>query len=133
MKSLKIYLGIVSVLLVCAIGLGVYVWYIVQSVDKQLGSPTEQMLPVSGQGSDVSHQDAQLEITEPIIVNTSDLSSTQQKVLETVGYSQDTFTITPEMVACAKDALGSERLADIMGGATPSAIESIKLVPCLKS
>jgi len=45
MKSIKIYLIVVTVLLVIAIGLGVYVWYLIQNVGSQI--PTELPAPTA--------------------------------------------------------------------------------------
>jgi len=46
MKSLRIYLGVVALLLIVALGFGVYVWYVVQSLHTSLEEPesTERII-----------------------------------------------------------------------------------------
>lgn len=54
----------------------------------------------------------------------------QRAMLQRFGINPDTITITQEMVLCAEQALGKERISDIMAGATPSVFESMKLLGC---
>ncbi len=42
MKSIKVYLSVVTGLLVTAIGLGVYVWYTVQELNKSISNATQE-------------------------------------------------------------------------------------------
>jgi flagellar basal body-associated protein FliL len=133
MKSIKIYLVIVSVLLVLAVGIGVYVWYTLQKLDTQVeGIQLEQQQKKSTAPTDVSSGSVQT-VTKPITVQTNTLTETQQKILKGFGYTQSTLTITPAMVTCAEEAVGKARLAEIMDGATPSTFESMKLLPCFKA
>ncbi len=133
MKGIKIYLAIVTVLLIIAIGLGVYVWFTLQTLDttspKEVGSVSEK--------SETTQTNTQKEatsptISEPITITKEALSPTQQKLLETLGFDADSFTVTPAMIACAEDAVGKERFAQIIAGDSPSAFESLKLLPCFK-
>ena len=126
MKSLKIYLIIVSVLLVIALGFGVYVWYMMQGFWN-----TSDTVLQKQDGSQKS-SGTQPTLTEPITIKASDVPVAQRRMLETLGYTQDTFTITPAMVTCAEDALGRPRLAEIFGGSAPTPLESLKLLPCFK-
>lgn len=59
------------------------------------------------------------------------INDSQQKVLETVGVEIDTFVITPAMQVCAAEKLGAERIAKIVSGDAPTALETARLVPCL--
>lgn len=59
------------------------------------------------------------------------LSTAQQSVLETVGVDTDTFVITPEMQRCAEEKIGQTRVAEIVAGDAPSALETAKLLTCL--
>jgi cytoskeletal protein RodZ len=71
-------------------------------------------------------------LAEPITVSVSDLPPTQRAVLETLGMDQASFTITPEMVTCAIEGVGTERVALIQKGDAPSIAEALTLVACMK-
>ncbi len=132
MKGIKIYLAVVTVLLVVAIGLGVYVWFTLQTLDT--ASPSE-INPASGESATQTNTQKEATsptISEPITITKEALSPTQQKLLETLGFDADSFTVTPAMIACAEDAVGKERFAQIIAGDSPSAFESLKLLPCFK-
>ncbi len=139
MKAIKIYLGIVTFLLVVAIGLGVYVWYVVQNLNTQVVStPTSEITPIQdgkkGDTETVGNTDTSIEsVQQPLIIKTADLPASQQKMLDTFGINGETFTITPTMLSCAEKAVGMTRLTEIQKGSAPTAMESIKLLPCLKS
>lgn len=60
------------------------------------------------------------------------LSEKQKAVVETVGIDTKNFVITKDMVACAIEKLGEGRVSELMNGGAPSALETAKLVPCLK-
>lgn len=125
-RLIKVYLTIVTVLLVIGISLGVYVWYMLQEIN----SAAEGVETPGRPASESAAPGIQLEA--PIVVDTAKLPESQRKVLETVGLGDETFTITQGMVTCAEDALGSARVEEILGGAAPSPIESLKLLPCVK-
>lgn len=157
MKSLKTYLIVVSLLLVVAIFSGVYVWYRVQQTHVQIEKigAKEVILPQSNEDQksnqngeqttssgqkgvpEVQSEPAQTEstpeVTKPIVVDTAKLPDSQQKILKTFGYDEGTLTITPAMISCAEEAVGKDRLGEIMGGSSPSALESIKILPCFKA
>lgn len=139
MKTLKIYLIVVSVLLVVAIGLGIYVWYIVQNLNTPVGNVSQQETSLPQNKKSTTTQTGAISenlepvIKEPLVIKKSDLPESQQKMLETIGISGETFTITPTMLSCAEKAVGAERLTEIQKGSAPSTMESIKLLPCLKS
>lgn len=71
-------------------------------------------------------------VEKPIVVPLSSLSESQKAMLEKVGVTGSTLTITPKMAECAYATLGKERMDELVKGATPSAIEAIRLSPCLK-
>ncbi len=138
MKYIKIYLGIVSVLLCVAIGFGVYIWYTIQNLTTQVPVPAHEQTQTSPQKEERTtpvvakpvEETSQSAPDAPIILEASKLTPAQQEMLKTFGYSQDSFTITTEMTKCAADALGEVRLAEIMDGSAPSPLESLRLVPC---
>ena len=123
MKAIKIYLVVVTVLLVFAIGLGIYVWYKIQTFNA--------VTPAPG-ASQTVQENAQTTTSAPapITVWADSLTETQKKMLETFGYTQDTFTITPAMIQCAEESVGKTRLDEIVGGGAPTPFESMKLLPC---
>jgi cytoskeletal protein RodZ len=159
MKSLKTYLIVVSFLLLGAVALLIYVWYRVQETQIQLKTidTTEATRPKGTTDSiepQINNTDAPLdqgmpptaqiptptptveptpEVTKPIVVDTNTLSDSQQKILKTFGYDEGTLTITPAMISCAEEAVGKERLAEILDGGSPSTMESIKILPCFKA
>lgn len=159
MRAIKIYLVVVSVLLIFAIGAGVYVWYLVQKLNTTTGgamqsvetgtstvaiprestyeSPAQQEVP-STTPTLISTSTPSTSIdsdvpTEPIVVDIESMSPSQKKILESLGYTSGSLTITPAMIACAEDAIGKDRLDEIINGSTPTPLESLKLLPCFKS
>lgn len=124
MKAVKIYLVVVTLLLIGAIGLGVYAWYKIQQLSA--------VAPVISETETSGAEAPNASTPEPITVSSDSLSPTQQKMLETFGYTEDTFTITPTMIVCAESAVGKTRLDEIVGGSAPSPFESVKLLPCFK-
>jgi flagellar basal body-associated protein FliL len=135
MKAIKIYLVIVTVLLIGAIGLGVYVWYMIQQVPTGTGNSTTANTTSQADtaaGEETTTAPSSTEVVEPVVIQASELTETQQKMLETMGYTQESFTITPAMITCAENAVGKTRLDEIMNGAAPGPLESVKLLPCFK-
>lgn len=143
MKVIKICLAIIVVLLVLGIGFGVYVWYTIQNI------PTVADIPVLQESSQVTSDESTTKVTvpreekpettvtktesaPPTVIETETLSETQQTMLKSMGYTKDTVTITKEMITCAEDAVGAARLKEIMDGAAPGPMESLKLLPCFK-
>lgn len=156
MKSIKTYLIVVSLLLAFAIACGVYVWYTVQQTQtriEQIGEKEPVPIEVKDDGAEAQNVSGATsttqgdvsvsptagtqvapvsEVVKPIVVDTNTLSDSQQKILESFGYS-GSLTITPAMIACAEEAVGKERLQQIMDGNSPSPLESLKLLPCFKA
>lgn len=131
MKGIKIFLGVVTFLLIIAIGFSVYVWYTLQSLQTVAPMPTpEGTTPI--EQSEPTAGEANPSAPAPIVIEKSDMSASQQKALETLGFTQDSFTITPTMITCAESAVGKTRLDEITAGAAPTPLESVKLLPCFK-
>ena len=70
---------------------------------------------------------------EGIPLSSMSLKTEQKAVLEKIGIDTESFVITKAMVGCAEGKIGTARLAEIMKGASPSAVEIAKLSPCLKA
>jgi hypothetical protein len=135
MKLIKIYLAVVTVLLIIGLGFGVYAWYTIQTLSSKAGVPVDGVprASIPEKVSSESPQNAEsTTITEPVIIQTADLSESQKKLLEAFGFGGSTFTITPDMVRCAENAVGKVRLEEILGGSAPSPLESITLFSCFK-
>lgn len=146
-----------SVLLVFAISFGVYVWYKVQQThvqiekigakeimlpktaeDKKQDQGKDQTAPVEQTGAPTSETpptstEVTPEVVKPIVVETATLPDSQKKILKAFGYDEGTLTITPAMISCAENAVGKDRLGEILDGSSPSALESIKILPCFKA
>ncbi len=67
-----------------------------------------------------------------VTIQAASLSDGQKKLLNALGIDADEITVTPEMIACAEAGLGQARVDEIMGGATPSFTEGLKLATCYK-
>ncbi len=140
MKTIKIFLAVVIVLLVIAILLGVYVWYSVQKLNTEtqgFKDAQEELLDSSNQqGAKIEDitivPDSEMPANEEVIeIHTADLTESQQKTLQAFGLDGDSFMITEGMISCAKDAVGAERYEAILNGAAPSPLESTKMFPCM--
>lgn len=107
--SIKTYLIIVSVMLITALGFGVYVWYLFQTVKVE----TVQTEP-----------EKKIE-SEKISGNTDNPG-------ESVTVEEGQLTVTPEVIRCIEDALGKERFDEIVAGSAPGPLESMELLACLK-
>jgi hypothetical protein len=154
MKLIKICIGILIVLLLGGIGAGIYVWYTVQQINSQVGDTVRNVpdKPTATENNVVEtdlkapaqkavettptpqEKEVQKDTTPaPIVIQKSDLSESNKKIVETIGVTGDTITITPAMIQCAQDAVGETRIAEIIGGSAPSPLESMKLLPCTKA
>ncbi len=69
--------------------------------------------------------------SKPVTIPVTALTDGQKALLGKLGIDPTTFVVTPGMVTCAEDALGSTRVAEIIAGGTPSALETLRLSPCL--
>lgn len=67
----------------------------------------------------------------PVPLKSVPLSAAQQQTLEFVGVDVETFVITSAMQACASTKLEADRIAEITAGDAPSAVEVLRLTPCL--
>jgi micrococcal nuclease len=85
------------------------------------------------QGGAASATDIIPAVPVPIEIDTTSLPAGQQQVLETLGVDESLVTISPQVITCAKEAIGSDRVDAITGGDTPSFIEGIKLANCYRA
>lgn len=143
MKALKIYLAVVTVLLIIALGFGVYVWMTIQKLQNvsvsEIAEPTTIETVQDAQGKSSEEKSESVPTTpptekpqEPVNIEVNKLSDTQQEILKTFGVKSDTLTITPTMITCAEEKLGAPRVAEITNGAAPSPFEAVSLAGCFK-
>lgn len=67
---------------------------------------------------------------EGVTLDASAMSDGLRTLLKSLGIDADSITLTPKMVACAEEKLGSERIIAIQNGDTPSAVEGSRLMVC---
>lgn len=127
---------IIAGALVCiAVGIGVYVWYTLQQLQRDISGEEEN---VSMHVEEYEHTE-ETAVTgsdsepEPITVSDDSLTPAQQAILKGFGYTQGTFTITESMITCAESSVGELRLNEIIEGSAPSPLEALKLLPCFKA
>jgi micrococcal nuclease len=72
------------------------------------------------------------EHADETVIESSQLTAGQQRLLKVLGINTDTFVVTADMIACAKKAVGSNRLAEITAGTAPSIAEGLKLISCYR-
>ncbi len=114
MKALKIFLITSFVLLIGATLVVGYVW-----VKLQAPTSTSTKTPSPA----VS--------TEGIKIDTSKVTEEQKELAKKVGVDLNEVVITEEMISCAQEKLGTERIQEITGGDNPTTLESISLLGCL--
>lgn len=131
MKFLKWYLAIVTALLVLALGIGVYVWYMLQSLERDITTEGAESAPKEEMTTDEEAIGTTREET-PITIDAASLTPTQRQILESFGYQGGALTITKAMITCAEQAVGEVRLGQIVNGSAPSPLEALKLIPCFK-
>ena len=144
MKHIKIYIAVMSVMLLLALGSGVYVWYTVQTVNRDLDNVYQALEEKTAESAPPLSETNSITPTEPvdavspttteenIEIDVNNLNPEQQAILKTFGFGGETIVITPTMVTCAEAAVGTTRFAEILNGNAPSPLESMRLLPCVK-
>ncbi len=61
------------------------------------------------------------------------IEEAQQRALEVAGIDTETFVISKEMILCAEEKLGTEKIAAFVAGETPGVLDITKMIPCLGS
>lgn len=134
-----VLLGVVLLLVVIA-----YLYIQTLLLDKEGNSVPEQSVPIITKTAEEETENASTSKTEtggkatprydgaePIALRTIPLSDSQKSLLASAGIDYETFIITPEMISCAKERLGSVRFSEIVSGSAPSGIEMLSLLRCL--
>jgi flagellar basal body-associated protein FliL len=135
MKSVKIYLIVVFVLLLLALASGIAVWYLYQNLD----GAQPNIVPTT---LDTENTDTETPVTPlerepvttdaPITLTADSLGEKQREVLTSFGLEGAKVTLTPEKINCAKDVLGQTRFDEVVNGAAPTPLEAVGLLGCLK-
>ena len=129
MKKFLIISG--SLLAIALLATVVVFWYI--SMQLKQGQSSVTAAPTSAATTTNTAEAVANDTLAPAAIPLKDvpLTDAQRDVIETVGVDVETFVITPAMQACVMEKLGEERTAEIAAGGTPTALETVKLVPCL--
>tara|TARA_B100000745_G_scaffold299771_1_gene251435 strand:+ start:1873 stop:2307 length:435 start_codon:yes stop_codon:yes gene_type:complete len=144
MTSLKIFIIVGVAFLLGAAGTAGFVWYLVQdtlapdstSILKDLTDSEAENVPAAETDIQPAQETQSGSIAETvpeegIPLPTESLTDGQKAVAEAVGVDVDTFVITPQMVGCIEQKLGTTRTQAIMDGDTPSVIEVARIAGCL--
>jgi hypothetical protein len=132
LRSLSFFIG--------AIALTIALFFFVNSQLRSGDLPTkdtvsdvvQEVATVTKEKSDVAKAEAINKVPEDgILLSSIPLTESQKKALSSAGIDTETFKLTPEMIACGAEKLGSERVNAIISGSTPSLLEVTKLTPCL--
>lgn len=131
MRLLKITVVSIAILFIGGILGVVYVWKELALENAVITIP-EQNAASSTTVAPATATTSSAVFTKPITISTEDLPPAQKKVLQTLGIGSKEVTITPGMVSCAVDTLGSSRALEIKNGAVPTLTEGLTLLGCLK-
>jgi uncharacterized iron-regulated membrane protein len=97
---------------------------------EEIDSSVER-IPAQEENTSASPQQPSTAEEEPaVMIEVEELPEAQQKTLNAFGFEGETITISDTQMQCAEAAVGKERLAEIVSGATPGPIEAAKLFGC---
>lgn len=106
----------------------------VQTEETAVEESNEQEIVVEPEESqNQSEEPAITEIqpeAEVITVDTDVLSDEQQDLLQTFGIDTDAIEVTADMIVCAEEKIGKERLDAITAGDLPTFFEGLSLASC---
>ncbi len=124
----KKFIVVGLLLLILAIVMTIYVWLKVQNMqvkDVYIEYTEKQISQLSDKSSNFKIPE------EGIYLNANRFTQEQIKLATKVGIDLDKIVITPLMIECFEEKLGTEKLRNIVKGETPSVQESITLLTCL--
>ncbi len=140
--SLTLFVAIAIVLLLLSLGAVVYVWNLVQG---QSGSYQYEQIPALDPHEGFKNDNkAKPSSSTPQVVSTSSVEDkisesatvlTEEQIAQAVelGIDVSTIDISEEVVVCATEAVGIDRIEAFKSGETPTFFESIALLACLKN
>jgi hypothetical protein len=137
-----ILLGIL--VMVLALGIVVFVWaqlqgyFIAQTAKQPIATTTQE---TSDEEPSVTAETQAitpapdtreaLASQEGLPVRDLPLTEGQEALATSLGLNTEQMVLSPEVVACAEDSLGSERYQALLAGETPGPLEAAKLLVCL--
>lgn len=133
MNSRQVLFGILLVLVV-AVGYGVVRFSAApsESTIENTANGTPATMVQASTTTNVVATGTASTTTKGTVVQPSNLTDGQRKMLSVMGIDPNHIVLTPAMIACANTSLGSARIKELEGGATPSFTEGIKLAACYK-
>ena len=96
---------------------------------RELGASTTKAA-----GESVKEKVESTKITIPdkgIPLSSLTLTADQEALLEKIGINTQTFVITKQMLSCATEKMGEDRVIAITTGTSPTLFEVTRLLPCL--
>jgi hypothetical protein len=135
---MKSYVLISVVLLGLALFVTVVIFVWIQSLANNQNKPNEsQVSPEPTDSSSSILQTATVSIPElpalGVALDTLPVPTSTTELLEGVGLAPSALVITNAMVQCAIGAVGGERVASLMAGDTPTPLEVLSLLPCVRA
>jgi cytoskeletal protein RodZ len=148
-KNILVSVGLVAV----ALGITLVVWLWLQGVYKSTEkiptSPTEVMeaiMKTNDTAVDKTTTQPKTDTTDNVAKDTtseaetftptplSDFSLTpeQKAAAEAAGIDVDSVMITVDMIECARTKISPQRVEEILGGNSPTFMETLSLVGCVK-
>lgn len=134
------------IVIIALIALGLYVSNQLQQKGPVLEIPTEETESTAEITSeDTTVSEATTDVTAPAktsaepdptsveegtVIDESLINEDQKELLERFGIDTSAITVTEEMITCAEEKVGIERLEEIKNGATPDFLEGLSLVTC---
>lgn len=124
--------GIVMVLVfVAGFALGHFTAFPVETTDKSPSAFEAVRSGAADSSQPASADQAAAAVAEEgTTIDASVMTAGQRKLLGSLGVDADSITVTPEMISCAQNSLGDERVTAIQNGDTPSFLEGTKLLSC---
>lgn len=119
--------------------IGVAIGYIVWGSEVSAPETSLQSDPITTEAPKENDSSDAAAATPPVVeptptdnVEISGISAEQSALIESFGIDPEGITVTAEMIACAEETLGKERLETILSGAVPTFFESARLLVCYK-
>jgi hypothetical protein len=127
---MKKFLVITAIFMLVAIGATVVVFWL---VSQQSVTPVEAVVvksEVAEVETDAVNDETPVLSATGVSLQELSLTEAQTDALSTLGIDE-TFVVTPAVLACATEKLGADRVAEITAGQAPELVESVQLLPCI--
>jgi hypothetical protein len=127
---------LISVLVIVSFVIGFILGRQTLNIEPETSSTVTDTVPKILTGKPTASSTTQTEDVTPAapdttsIVETSQLTPEQRKLLGTFGIDADALVVTATMITCAENKIGKARLDEIFDGATPTFFEGVDLFSC---